>query len=288
MTQNDYQLQKAIEFEESGNYLHAIQIYQTLLDDQLYSRNSTLRLVNIYEKLNKIEPAVKVLDKYLSNSPLDYDFIKYFGHFLISHSYHQKALQILHEFDFESKPEAYFLAGIAYYGIEDFENSKINFLQLLAYSEKTELFIDTYLFLAKINLKLNNLEDADEVLSKIRKSKISNFEFFLIDAQIHFGKGMFFHAYELIREAEKLSKDNSEVALWAGKILLKMEEYSKAESYLLKYVNTQPTSEAYSMLGWACLKNKKVIDAENYFSKALSIEPDNQSALDGKSKLVTG
>ena len=70
MTQNDYQLQKAIEFEESGNYLHAIQIYQSLLDDQIYGRNSTLRLVGIYEKLNKIEPAVKVLDKYLSNSPV--------------------------------------------------------------------------------------------------------------------------------------------------------------------------------------------------------------------------
>jgi tetratricopeptide (TPR) repeat protein len=288
MTQNDYQLQKAIEFEESGNYLHAIQIYQSLLDDQIYGRNSTLRLVGIYEKLNKIEPAVKVLDKYLSNSPLDYDFIKYFGHFLISHSYNQKALQILNEFDFESKPEAYFLAGIAYFGLEDYENSKLNFLQLLAYSEKTELFVDTYLFLAKINLKLNNIDDAHEVLGKIRKSKTSNFEFYLIDAQIHFSKGMFFHAYELIREAEKLSKDNPEVAMWAGKILLKMDEYSKAESYLLRYVKTQPSSEAYSMLGWACLKNRKIKDAETYFGKALNIEPENQSALEGKSKLVTG
>jgi tetratricopeptide (TPR) repeat protein len=288
MTQNDYQLQKAIEFENSGNYLHAIQIYQLLIDEQIHSRNSTLRLVGIYEKLNKIEPAIKILDKYISNNCDDHDFIKYFGHFLITHAQYKKALEVLQEFDFEKKPEAYFLAGIAYFELEDYENSKLNFLQLLAYSEQTELFADTYIFLAKINLKLDNLEEADEILTKLRKSKISNFEFYLIDAQIHFLKGMFFHAYELIREAEKLSSENFEIVKWAGKILLKMEEYTKAENYLLKLINTQPSSEAYTMMGWACLKNQKVKDAENYFAKALSIDPDYQSAIEGKNKLVTG
>ncbi|MBL1212090.1 MAG: tetratricopeptide repeat protein [Ignavibacteriae bacterium] len=285
MTQNDFQLQKAIDFENSGNLLHAVQIYQSLLNDKVYKRNATIRLVNIYSKLNKISAAVNILDEYMNSNKDDYDFAKYFGHFLVTNSQFEKAIELLSEFDFDKRPEAYYLVGAAYFGLKDFENSRINFLQLLAFSDQHELFADAYIYLAKINLILNNIDEADEALEKIRKTKISNFEFYFVDAQIHFKKGMYFHAYELIRKAEKLNADSSEIALWGGRILLKMEEYQKAESYLLKSLNDAPTPEVYSMLGWVCLKNRKEKDAEDYFSKALSLEPNYKSALEGKSKL---
>ena len=132
---------------------------------------------------------------------------------------------------------------------------------------------------------MNNIDEADESLAKIRKTKISNFDFYFVDAQIHFKKGMYFHAYELIRKAEKLNANSGETAIWAGRILLKMEEYQKAETYLLKSLKDEPSPEAYTMLGWACLKISKQKDAEEYFGKALSIEPNNKSALKGKNEL---
>jgi tetratricopeptide (TPR) repeat protein len=285
MTQNDYQMQKAINYENSGNLLHAVQIYQSLLADDIYKKNSTIRLVNIYSKLNKISAAVNILDQYMKSNKEDYDFTKYFGHFLVTNSQFEKALELLSEFDFEKRPEAYFLVGVAHFGLKDFENSRINFLQFLAFSDQHELFAEASVYLAKINLKLNNVSEADEALEKIRKTNISNFEFFFVDAQIHYKKGMYFHAYELIRKAEKLNKNSSEVAIWAGRILLKMEEYQKAEAYLLKSLKDEPSPEAYSILGWVCLKNSKQKDAEEYFGKALSIEPNNKSALKGKNML---
>jgi Tfp pilus assembly protein PilF len=53
----------------------------------------------------------------------------------------------------------------------------------------------------------------------------------------------------------------------------------------LKSLKDEPSPEAYSILGWVCLKNSKQKDAEEYFGKALSIEPNNKSALKGKNML---
>jgi Tfp pilus assembly protein PilF len=93
---------------------------------------------------------------------------------------------------------------------------------------------------------------------------------------------MFFHAYELIRKASNLNDNHSEILKWKCKILIKMEEFSEAEKHIRLYLNqAYKSSEAFSMLGWVCLNSKKFQEAEDYFARALIIDPRDSLARKG-------
>jgi len=98
---------------------------------------------------------------------------------------------------------------------------------------------------------------------------------------------MYSHSSSHIEKAIRLNKDNPELYEWAGKSALKNGDYVKAESYFLHFISiSQASSETYSYLGLACLNNKKPKDAINYFEMALTLDPQNEVALDGKNKAL--
>ena len=93
---------------------------------------------------------------------------------------------------------------------------------------------------------------------------------------------MFLHANDEIKKALKFDDKNYSYIKWQGKILFKLEEYQKAEEYLNNYLSFEnDDAEFFSLLGYSCLKNDKISEAQNFFYKALELDSSYDLANKG-------
>lgn len=285
MSPIDNKLRMASQFEDEKKYLHALQIYEPLINDEQYKKIASLRLSNIYEKLNNTEKAINLLQNYCDTKPEDYSVKLYFAHFLLRHKKYENCLNLLSTIPTEENTEVYFLKGYANYHLGDFEISQINFFSYIEKEKNSEFLFEAHHYLAKIFLNIGKLDDAEKSAANSEKLFSQNPDLKLTQAIIYYYKEMYLHAYEEIRRALSLNEGEPNYIKWAGKILVKIEDYEKAEDYLRNYIKvSEPDSELFSLLGLACLNTNKMNDAKTYFAKALEIDPNNEAAIKGKLK----
>ena len=287
MNQTENKLRMASQFEDEKKYLHALQIYGPLINDEQYKKIACLRLSNIYEKLNNSKKARQLLQCYCETETDDYSVKKYFAHFLLRHKLYEECLNVLSSIPKEENNELFFLSGYANYNLGEFEIAKINFNSFIESEKKSELLFEAHHYLAKVFLNQGKLEEAERSTANSEKLFTQNPDLKLTQAIIYFYKEMYHHAYEKIRKALALNEAEPNYMKWAGKILMKMEDYKKAEDYLLSYINvSKPDAELYLLLGSACLNTNKISEAKSFFEKALEIDPQNQTAKDGMLKCI--
>ena len=269
-------LKQAQRFEQSGKYLHSLQLYQILLKNPKYKRVATVRLAGAYEKLNRAELAKKILQEYMAEPNDDEEVRKLYVHFLIRHSYYEEALDALSLISRETNPEIYFLMGVANFNIDEYDIAEINFTEFISNNSKSDLIPEALLFLAKTQIKLNKLNPALIAAKKSADIYFQNHELHYVIAQIYFMKGMNYHAYESIRNSIKINKDDLSIQKCAGKILLKLKEYKKALNYFLDcYDRNNFDIEVLESIGNCYMKLDRVEMAKIYFKKLLKIDPDN-------------
>src|SRR4030042_725938 len=116
MNELEYKLKTALDYEKEGKLLHAVQVLKPLLKENQIRRTACIRISGIYEQLNNFRAAANVLEEYLNEKPEDDNVRKFFGHFLIRHSYYEEALDVLSSLPVELHNEIYFLLGFNYEG----------------------------------------------------------------------------------------------------------------------------------------------------------------------------
>lgn len=282
MDQLDYKLQLASDFENNKKYLHALQIYEPLLLNPDFERIATLRLSNIYEKLNKANKSINLLSSYCEAHPDDIILIKYFIHLLLRIHRYEEAIKYLSGTQKDKHPDFYFLNGYAHYHVAEFEIARINFDEFLKDNNESDLIGEAHHYLARIFRRIKLFDDAQKHIQIAEDLSVRDPDVYLTFAQIYYSKEMYLHAEEKIRKALSLNSENPGYIKWAGKIFYKMNEYEKAEYYFLNFLSSSvPDAELYSLLGFVCLKNNKKDDAVKYFNKALGIDPNSDLALKG-------
>jgi tetratricopeptide (TPR) repeat protein len=283
MNNFEHQLRKAAQFEKEEKYLHAVQIYLQLYDLPEYRRSVTLRLASMYDKLNNFQSSVSIIEKYLEEQPQDDEVRKFFAQILIHNFHYDMAIDVLSSLPRAEHSDIFYLMGIANFHMSNFEIAKINFEEFIAKNKTSELVPESYLYIAKANIELGNLDEA------LRSAKSSewffnrNYDLFLTLATIYYYKEMYFHAHESILKALKLNPKEPAIKGMAGKILFQMGEFEKAETVLREFiVMDNSDTEMYLLLGKVCLKNNKKKDAEAFFNTALELDPNNSAAKEGK------
>lgn len=276
----DIKLKEAVELEEEGRFLHALQIYTSLHLDDPANKILIAKLAGIYDKLDNINAATRLLDEYIGENPDD-DLVLYYSEFLIRHNMFDKAVDVLSLVSGEHKSIANYMLAISYFNLEEFEIAKINLENFIEQNKGSNLIPDAYIYLGRTYIGLAQFDSALEVLKKAEKIFSLNWELHLVIAQIYYFKEMYFHAYDEIKKAIKL-ENNHEVYEWAGKILIKMGEFENAEKYLRNSLHSDnPKAEIYSLLGLTYLNTNEYQKAKDYFQKALSINPQDKVAIDG-------
>ena len=287
--QLDHKMKLARDYESQGKLLHAAQIYSAIVEDYPDYIDVYFSLANLYEQMGNILPAVRLLKDLLGKRPDDKDIRLFLGQYLLRNNKFDEAIEILSYIMPEEEPVVSFFIGYAHFVQSEFELAKINLLNFLSYQENTELIHEANIYLAKIELRLKNYESA---LSYAKKSDsiYSNFwELNQIYAETYYNLGMYAHAVAPVEKAIKLNPSEGLPYEWAGKIYLKLGDYQKAEKNFLKYIETieDVSSDIYTKLAEACLKNKNPKDALAYYDIAIKLDPTNEMAVSGKNKATS-
>ena len=288
--EQDYQykhkIKQAHDFEAQGKFLHAVQIYNSLLQEFPDNNELYISLANLYEYMGNIEPALNLLNSCLEENSENIELRIFLGQFFLKHSKWEEAIETLSYVLPEEEPVVSFFIGYAHFMQKEFEMAKMSFLNFISFEEQTELLHEAHIYLAKIELKLKEYKSA---LNYAKKAEIiySNFwELNFIYAETYFNLGMYAHAVAPVEKAIKLSAEEPSPYELAGKIYLKLGDYQKAEKYFLSYIEKieNVSSDIYTRLAEACLNAEKTKDALAYFDIAIKLDPENKTALAGKDR----
>ncbi len=277
-------LKAAADFEAAGKDLHAMQIYNTLIEKFPEELDPYFSLVSLYEKLNNINAAGTLLKDLLESHSDSLDIRLFTGQFFLRCKRWNDAIDILSIISPDEEPIVSFFLGYSHFMLNEFELSKVNFLNFIAVENKSELYHEALIYLAKVEIELKNFEKALEYTSKALSIYSNNWELYLVTSIAYYYLGMYAHAVNTIYQAYKLNEKDLSINEWAGKIYHKSGDYLKAEKYFLYVIEHQDETspEIYTYLGEACLHSKKASDALKYFELALKLDPNNKKANEGK------
>ncbi len=284
--QLDHKLKTAKDYESQGKLLHALQLYTQILDKNPDFEEVYFNLAELYEKLGKPDKSIELLNSFLERDSDSTEIRLFLGQFLMRHSMWEDTVEVLSLILPEEEPMASFFLGYAHFMLDEYEFARISFLNFVSFKEQNEFLYEAYIFLSRIEIKLNSYQSALLYAKKAEVFYANYWELNAIFAEIYLHLDMLAHAITPAEKALKLNPNESSVHKIAGKIYFKMGNYLKAEKHFRKYIemDDEANSEAYLNLADACMKSKKTKDALNYYEVALKLDPENKLAIEGKNK----
>jgi tetratricopeptide (TPR) repeat protein len=286
---SEVKLKVAQSFEAAGDNLHAIQLYNSIIQDDPDFIEAYFALSDLYEKQGNFVSAENLLKGCLEYNPDNNSVRLYLAQFLLRLLNWEDVIDVLSNVQVEEEPLAAFFSGYSYFMMKDYEPAKINFISFTVNGKKTELIYEAYIYLAKIEIQLKNFKSARDYVKKAEVVYSDYWELNLINSIIYYNLGMYAHAVLPVEKAMSLNPGDNSSYEWAGRIYLKSGDYIKAEKYFLKHIDAveNPASDIYASLAEACLRNNKTEDAVLYYDVALKIDPQNIFAAEGKKNALS-
>jgi len=275
-----HKLNTAKEFEAEGKYLHAIQIYHSLISEYPDNVEAYINLADMYQVNGQTKNAEKILNSILSKQPDNNEIKLYLAQFFMQNKNWGKALDRLSSKD----PFVAYLNGYCHFKLADYEHAKLYFLSFIASHEEPELIYEAYFLLSKTEFELNQFENSLKYAKKSEVMYNNYWELQLLKAKNYYRLGMFTHASDAILKGMKLNREEAILFEWAGKINMKLDNFVKAKNYFQKQMELKETitSGDYAFLAEACMKSGKLREALNFYDTAIKMDPQNVSALKGK------
>lgn len=278
-----HKLNTAKEFEAEGKYLHAIQIYHSLISEFPDSVEAYINLADMYQVGGYSESAEKILRSILLKQPENNEIKLYLSQFFMQNKNWEKAIDLLSDLSTKDPFVAY-LNGYCHFKLADYEQAKLFLLSFIASNEEPELIYEAYFLLSKTEFELNQYENS---LKYVKKSEVmynNHWELHLLKAKNYYRLDMFTHASDAILKGIKLNREEAILYEWAGKINMKLDNFVKAKNYFQKQIELKEkiTSGDYTFLAEACMKSGKLTEALNFYDTAIKMDPQNVSALKGK------
>ncbi len=279
-----HKMKQAADFEMQGKLLHAVQIYNSVIAENPNFTDAYFALGEVYEKIGNINPAVAMIRNFLKRNPENKEVRIYLSEFLMRNKRWDEANELLSYILPEEEPVISFFLGYSHFMQKDYEVARINFLNFLKHGSPDEMLQEANLYLAKIEINLKNFNSALEYLKKTEIVYSNFWEWNMLISVVYYNLGMYTHAIVPVGKSLKLNPQEKSVHKWAGKIYLKTGDYQKAEKQLLAYIDAgeEPEADIYTELAEACMKSQKPADALAYFEIALTLDPENRLAEQGK------
>lgn len=276
-----HKINKAESLEAEGKLLHAIQIYNSIIDTFPAQKEPYYKLIALYEKLQNIEAAHHLLMELINSAPEDKELRLYLAHFLFRNEKWDETLETLEFLTPDDDPTIAFINGYSHYMLKEFELANISFQKFVTLDSTSEFLPDAYIHLAKVNINLNRYDDALKYVKIAESFFESYYELHFIYAIIYYYMGMNEHSIERIQKALRFKKIDYAVYEWAGKIYFKSNNYEKAKYYFDKFlsVSEENSSDVYAQLGLIAIIENDLQLARNYFDTSLKLDPENQLVL---------
>jgi tetratricopeptide (TPR) repeat protein len=274
----EHKIKKASVFENSGQHLHAIQIYDQLIRTYPGFIDSFIKLAALYERTGQTDSAKKVYYEGMKLNPSNSDLSINAGKFFIDHKFWNDAIIAMKDLSPDEEPLVSLLIAEAYYNLKEYELSKMHLLRFVISDEQPELIHQAYFILAKVEYLLNRYDDALKYVNKAKLFLNDFWELHFIKAKVFYSQKMYAHSAKEIRLSLSLNSKVPELHCWAGKIYIECEDFEKAEKHLIRFLelHDKVSAETYLALADALQKQNKFSEAEKYLNEASSSDPENQ------------
>ncbi len=289
MNDNELKLLSAERYENSGQYLFAVQVYMQLLQSEYEIRRITLRLAHLYEKMGLQEKVKELIENYLDKHSGDEDLEKLYAQFLLRAKDYERVIELFadKEISQENSEFNYYL-GLASFEQGNVHDAKNYFGKYLKNNKSDKFRKPVLLAASEIAIALKEYETALEYLEELEKTgnKELGRVYYLL-AKVYFAKGLNYYAQDFITRSFKRDYLTGDSYLLAGKIHFEIEDFEKAEEFFSKSLdNSEKTPEIFSFLGFISLNKNDVRKAEEFMTKALKINPYDEYVLALKRTLL--
>ena len=120
-----HKIKSAKEFEDRDKYLHAIQIYKTLINEYPDLPDPYINLADLFQVKGQKKSAERVLKEILDRNPDNIEIKLYYVQLLMQNKNWNKALGMLEEIPSE-EPFVRYLTGYCHFRLESFEEAKVH------------------------------------------------------------------------------------------------------------------------------------------------------------------
>lgn len=280
-----YKLKLASIYISEGKNLHAIQVYQQLLD-LTDNCDPYFLLAELYEDMGFVDSAINLLSNLYTKLGENEQISFHFGQFLLRNSKWIEAIQVFDGIK-KTNPYVLYLIGYSYLMLNEYELSKVYFTDYLNSNGQSDLKIEANLYLAKIEYELKNYSSALDFATKAQFVYSDFWDLNLTLAKIYFSLNMHNHALAPILKALKMNSENSVIQEFAGRIYYASEDYEKSVFHFSKAIelSSEVSADVYTMLAKSFLKQQKLQEAEMFFDLALKLDPHFEPAVNGKKAL---
>ncbi len=283
-----YRLNNAKKFAVSGKYLHAAQLYKSLIEEFPEELEPYFQLAQLYQDQNLKRDAENLLLNFINEHPEKIDVVIFLAQIYLQNAQWEEMVEILQTVTPDEEPASLFLLGYSYFMLEDYEISKRNFENFLNHNCEPELFYESQLYLAKIYVAQKKYNKALQYVEKSEKFYSNYWELKYIYAKIYLNIKMLNHAIENIEACLKMCTVNNKVYKLAGDIYYKSKDYIKSEEYYVRCLNSNEIVDLnlYLNIADVCIKNNKIEEALKYYNSVLKKDSKHNAALKGKNKAL--
>ncbi len=280
----EHRMKIAEEFELSGKNLHAIQIYNSIIESEPGCSEAVTKTASLYIKTGNPEAASGILNNFLEEYPDNIEVRFYFAELLIALKEWEHAAEILSFINPAEEPVAAFLQGYSFFMLGEYEIAKKYFTDFVSFNPQGDLFYEAYFYIAKADINLHNYDASLSALKKAGPALGNFWEYNYIFSMMYYNIDMYAHAATYVERSIKLNSKEAVHYNLAGKIYLNLGDYVKAETNFRKYIKITDniSADTYAFLAEACLHNNKTDEALEFYERALKEDPLNKLALDGK------
>ncbi|MCK5087126.1 MAG: tetratricopeptide repeat protein [Melioribacteraceae bacterium] len=275
-------LKRANLFISERKYLHAIQIYKKLILRRQEEKIATIKLAELFEKLNKTDSVVNIYKYYFSNHTNDLDIFKLLIFFQMRNNLYSDAIELMDFNEDLIDEELHYIRAKAYFHLDEFDIAELKFSHFNSAYPVSKLLPDALTYLSRILVIKNDYDNALKNIKKVIDFSTQNSDAHLLEAEIYFRKGMYLHADKSISKSLNLNPSDSESSLLQIKIFIELGELEKADTSLRNLIDTsEPNAELYTIMGMTYFHKMKLDEARKYFEKALQLEPNFLDAVEG-------
>jgi len=293
---------------ENGKTEYARKAIELSLSQHPTSSNLILLKIELYINENKINEADKLLTSILIDENINEEVYILKANILSKKKLHSKAIEYLSKIlhTTENKNEIHYLIGLEYLFLEDFINSKSNFIKSLNYNslDHSTLYNIIYCF-EMLNDKYSSMNFLKKylnknpyceiswynlgkqyLLQKKYKEALDSFDYAIISdenftspyinkAKILEKLNKYEEAIVIYKRLLSINKTSSYAMLKIGHCYEKAEDSSNALAYYYKSVHYDASMDkAWYRLAKYFLKNKSYKKANDYIEKAIRINQE--------------
>jgi Flp pilus assembly protein TadD len=271
-------LDEARYYEDHGMWLHAVQVFQRLIDAFPERLEFRTRLGNVYLEMGNLPAAELVLLQALRTDAQNPDILYSLGIACYQSDDLERALFYLQQLAGRKLPKVHYSLGLIYWRQGELAHAERHFRLALEYQPEN---VDTALALGETLLRARKASDAVTVLAMAaaRAPKDSGVQHTLGIARV--AAEQWEEAILAFRTAVTLDPANEEARIVMASAYMKLRRFDEAEAGLKDILlDNQSSVRAMLALGKLALLKSNKKRAENYFRQVLTIDPDNEDALE--------